>query len=160
MLGKINFSGVAVLALASVIGTASDASTMRSAIAFNTAAHEKTSQQPENGAQFQYQVAVEEGDLAGCTMDVIEALYGREGGAWGIFDIEAAVTCADGTFAYTSSGAWDGSGFHAAGTITDGSGTGKFDGASGRIAQLGGAVTPKDDGTRDVVYGLVIETAE
>lgn len=149
-----------VLTLGIIAVTASHAETMRSSIAFNNASFEKTAQQPENGARFEYEVAVEEGDLAGCKIDVIEALYGRDGGAWGIFDIEAAVMCPNGGFSYTSSGAWDGDGFHAAGTITDDSGSGDFAGAAGRIAQLGGGVTPKDDGTLDIFYGLVVETAE
>ena len=35
------------------------------------------------------------------------------------------VNCAGGGFSYISSGTWDGNGFHAAGLIKDGSGTGK-----------------------------------
>jgi len=152
--------GACVFAVTAMVVTASNATTIRSPIAFNNASHEKTSRQPKNSAEFEYLRAVEDGDLAGCTINVVEALYGRDGGAWGIFDIEAAVTCSNGGFSYSSSGAWDGNGFHAAGTITDGSGTGDFAGASGRVAQLGGGVTPKDDGSLDVFYGLVIETAE
>jgi hypothetical protein len=64
------------------------------------------------------------------------------------------------TFSYTSSGAWDGNGFHAAGVIVEGSGTGDFEGISGRVAQLSGGSADAGNGTLDISYELVIETKE
>ena len=71
------------------------------------------------------------------------------------------MTCAGGGFAYTSSGAWDGNGFHASGDIKDGSGSGNFEGIAGRIAQLGGAAAAAAaaDGTLDISYELVVDKA-
>ena len=66
-----------------------------------------------------------ERELLGCAggdQAVVEEAQG-----WGLFDIAGEVTCADGGFDYTSSGAWDGNGFHAAGNIVDGSGSGRFE---------------------------------
>jgi hypothetical protein len=81
--------------------------------------------------------------------------------AWGIFDISGKVACANGDgFAYNSSGAWDGKGFHAAGSIVDGSGSGRFANAKGRVAQLGGALAPASGGTADVSFELVVDTVE
>jgi hypothetical protein len=97
-------------------------------------------------------------DLDGCTVDIVEALYGRDEGAWGIFDIAGDVKCDRGAFAYTSSGAWDGNGFHAAGDIEDGSGSGDFEGIKGRVAQLGGGAADAGNGTFDISYDLVFDT--
>ena len=70
------------------------------------------------------------------------------------------MTCADGGFAYTSSGAWDGNGFHAAGNIVDGSGTGQFQDLAGRVAQLKGGGADAGDGTANISYELLIDTPE
>lgn len=61
----------------------------------------------------------------------------------------------NGEFSYTSSGAWDGNGFHATGDIRGDSGD--YRGVSGRVAQLGGAAVPAGDGTLDVSYQLVFD---
>ena len=85
-------------------------------------------------------------------------MRGRDEGAWGLFDIAGEVTCDDGSFDYTSSGAWDGKGFHAAGDIVEGSGSGRFDGVSGRVAQLNGGGADAGDGTFNISYELVFDT--
>jgi hypothetical protein len=144
-----------------VLGTPALADTMRSKVGFNTSIGQKTDNQPANGTQVSYQIALQGGDLDGCTVDVVESLYGREEGAWGIFDIAGDVKCGDrGGFSYTSSGSWDGNGFHAAGTIEEGSGTGEFQGVSGRVAQLGGGAKDTGSGTADISYEIVFDTTE
>jgi hypothetical protein len=122
------------------------ADTHKSAVAFNTSIGAKTASQPADGVQVADQVTLKGGDLDGCTVDIVESLYGREEGVWGIFDIAGDVKCARGGFSFTSSGAWDGNGFHGAGIIADGSGSGDFQGISGRIAQLGGGGADAGDG--------------
>jgi hypothetical protein len=134
------------------------ADTQKSAVAFNTSIGEKTASQPADGVQVAYQITLKGGDLDGCTVDIVESLHGREEGAWGIFDIAGDVKCDRGGFSYTSSGAWDGNGFHAAGTVEDGSGSGDFDGLSGRIAQLKGGGADAGDGTFNISYDLVVDS--
>jgi hypothetical protein len=144
-----------------ILGTPASADTMRSKVGFNTSIGQKTDDQPANGTQVSYQITLQGGDLDGCTVDVVESLYGREEGAWGIFDIAGDVKCGDrGGFSYTSSGSWDGNGFHAAGTIEEGSGTGEFQGVSGRVAQLGGGAKDTGSGTADISYEIVFDTTE
>jgi hypothetical protein len=135
------------------------AETLRSPVAFNNGIGEKTANQPADGMEVSYQITLEGGDLDGCTIDIVEQLRPREEGAWGLFDIAGDVTCDDGGFAYTSSGAWDGNGFHAAGNIVDGSGSGRFEGASGRVAQLNGGGADAGDGTANISYDLVVDTS-
>ncbi len=151
---------VAIGALLTVTPASADA--LRSNVAFNTGIGEKTADQPVNGVKVAYQVTLKGGELEGCTIDIVEALYGRDEGSWGIFDIAGNVTCAGGGFAYTSSGAWDGNGFHASGDIKDGSGSGNLEGIVGRIAQLGGAAAAAAaaDGTLDISYELVVDRAD
>ncbi len=147
-----------VTAIASLLTiTSASADALRSNVAFNTGIGEKTADQPANGTTVAYQIALAGGDLDGCTVDVVESLYGRDEGAWGIFDIAGSVTCSSGGFAYISSGAWDGKGFHASGSIENGSGTGDFDGIAGRIAQLSGGGSDAGDGTFDIAYELVVD---
>jgi len=137
----------------------SSADAPRSKAAFNTGIGKKTANQPSNGVTVAYQIALKGGELDGCTVDIVESLYGRDEGAWGIFDIAGNVTCSGGGFAYTTSGAWDGNGFHASGDIKDGSGSGTFDGIAGRVAQLGGAAASAADGSLDISYELVVDKA-
>jgi hypothetical protein len=152
---------VSAAAIATMItATAGSAATLKSAVAFNTGIGEKTASQPAGGVEVAYQVTLQGGDLDGCTVDVVEQLHGRDDGAWGIFDIAGDVTCDRGGFSYTSSGAWDGNGFHAAGDIVDGSGSGEFEGISGRVAQLGGGGSDAGDGTFNIAYDLVLDTSE
>jgi hypothetical protein len=136
------------------------ADTLRSGVAFNNGIGEKTANQPADGVEVAYQITLKGGELDGCTVDIVEVLRGREEGAWGIFDIAGDVKCANGGFAYTSSGAWDGNGFHAAGAIEDGSGSGDFEGISGRVAQLNGGGADAGNGTFDISYDLMFDTAE
>ncbi|MGH1479685.1 MAG: hypothetical protein ACRBM6_13375 [Geminicoccales bacterium] len=137
----------------------SSAEALKTKVSFNNGIGKEAADQPPSGKTVGYQITLAEGDLEGCTIDVIESLYGREEGAWGIFDIAGDVTCANGGFAYTSSGAWDGNGFHAAGVIEDGSGTGEFEGLAGRIAQVNGSGSDAGDGTFDIAYELVVDKA-
>jgi hypothetical protein len=136
------------------------ANTLKSSVAFNTGIGEKTASQPADGVEDAYQITMKGGDLDGCTVDVVEALRPREEGAWGFFDIQGDVTCDRGGFSYTSAGAWDGNGFHASGMIEDGSGSGEFEGVSGRVAQLNGGGASAGDGTTDISYDLLFDTAE
>ena len=136
------------------------ADTLKSGVAFNTGIGEKTADQPMDGVEVAYQITLQGGDLDGCTVDIVESLHGRDEGAWGIFDIAGDVSCDRGGFSYTSSGAWDGNGFHAAGEIEEGSGSGDFEGISGRVAQLGGGGANAGDGTTDISYDLVFDTVE
>lgn len=148
-------SATAVLVLVAV--TAASAGELRSNVAFNTGMGKKTADQPSNGVKVSYQVKLKGGELDGCTIDIVEALYGRDEGKWGIFDIAGNLACSDGKFAYTTSGAWDSKGFHASGNIKDGSGSGKFEGLAGRVAQLGGAAADAGDGTSNISYELVVD---
>lgn len=131
------------------------ADTARSQVAFNNGIGKKTDSQPAGGLEVAYQVAPKGGQLDGCTIDIVEQLFPRDEGAWGIFVINGDVTCANGTLAYESAGSWDGNGFHAAGKIKGGSGS--FDGVKGRVAQLGGGAKPAGDGTADIAYELVLD---
>ena len=150
-----------VTSLAIIVISPVSAKTVRGNVAFNTGIGNKTGNQPAGGVEVAYQITLKGGDLDGCTVDIIEDLHPRNEGAWGIFDIAGKVSCPDGgSFAYTSSGSWDGKGFHAAGTIVDGSGNGRFKGAKGRVAQLGGAGASAANGTTDISYELVVDTAE
>ena len=150
-----------LLGSAAIIVAAMPASaeTLRSGVAFNNGIGEKTANQPADGVEVAYQITLKGGALDGCTVDIVEVLRGREEGAWGIFDIAGDVACANGGFSYTSSGAWDGNGFHAAGEIEDGSGSGDFDGIAGRVAQLNGGGADAGDGTFNISYDLVVDTA-
>ena len=157
---SINVSVYCAAAVVALITTASvSAEALRSKVAFNTGIGEKTAEQPANGVKVAYQVKLQGGELDGCTVDISESMYGRDEGSWGIFNIAGDVSCTSGGFAYTSSGAWDGNGFHAAGDINEGSGRGDFEGIAGRIAQLGGAAAAAaaGDGTLDVSYELVVD---
>ncbi|MES9863296.1 MAG: hypothetical protein ABW157_11445 [Candidatus Thiodiazotropha sp. LLP2] len=142
-----------------LITTSASAESSHSKIAFNNGIGVKTANQPANGAKVAYQVKLQGGELDGCTVDITEALYGRDGGSWGIFDISGDVNCTRGAFTYTSSGAWDSNGFHAAGDIKEGSGSGDFKGLTGRVAQLGGAAVAatSGNGTLDISYQLAVD---
>ncbi|MDH3694497.1 MAG: hypothetical protein OER96_08020 [Gammaproteobacteria bacterium] len=157
---KINnqvFSAVAIVTTLTIAPAWADA--QRSNVAFNNGIGEKTVNQPANGVQVAYQVTLQGDELYGCSIDIVESLYGRDKGAWGIFDIAGDVKCSSGGFAYTFSSAWDGNGFHASGDIGAGSGSGDFEGIAGRVVQLGGAAADAGDGTLDISYELVIDKA-
>jgi Protein of unknown function (DUF3224) len=150
----------AAAALAMVAATPAAADTLKSGVAFNNGIGKKTATQPADGVEVAYQLTLKGGDLDGCAVDVVEQLYGREEGAWGIFDIAGDVKCDRGGFAYTSSGAWDGKGVHAAGEIVDGSGSGDFEGITGRVAHLNGGGADAGDGTFNISYDLVFDAAQ
>jgi hypothetical protein len=151
---------LSIAAVTALLATPAAADVMRSGVAFNTGIGQKTADQPANGVEVSYKVTLKGGDLDGCVVDVVEQLFSRDEGAWGIFDISGDVTCDRGGFAYTSSGAWDGNGFHASGAIEDGSGSGEFEGIAGRVAQLNGGGKDAGDGTFDISYDLVVDTEE
>jgi hypothetical protein len=155
---RLVISGAAIAVLMAAAPASAD--TLRSAVAFNNGIGEKTASQPADGVEVAYQITLNGGDLDGCTVDIVEQLRPREEGAWGLFDIAGELTCGDGSFAYTSSGAWDGNGFHAAGGIVDGSGSGRFENVSGRVAQLNGGGADAGDGTANISYDLVFDTSE
>lgn len=155
---------LSVVSVATIVAltiiTPASADGLRSKVAFNNGIGEKTADQPANGMKVAYQITLQGGDLDGCTVDIIESLYSRDEGGWGIFDIAGDVSCSGGGFAYNSSGAWDGNGFHASGTIDEGSGKGDYEGITGRIAQLGGAGADAGDGTADISYELVVDKTD
>jgi hypothetical protein len=152
---------LSTVAFAAIVAAApAYADALKSRVAFNNGIGEKTANQPANGLEVAYQITLQGGDLDGCAVDVVEQLYGRDEGAWGIFDIAGDVKCDRGGFSYTSSGAWDGNGFHAAGEVEDGSGSGDFEGMSGRVAQLNGSGADAGNGTFDISYDLVFDTAK
>lgn len=146
-------------AVAIVVAAPVGAETLRSETTFNTGAQTPAAEQPADGVAVTYPVAYSGGDLDGCTADVAETLYPRDEGSWGIYEVAAEVTCADGGFAFTSSGSWDAKGFHGAGGVTEGSGTGSYEGMSGRVAQSG-AGTDAANGTMDLSYDIRIDRAE
>ena len=135
----------AVVAATIVVAPAA-AGTLKSAVAFNNAIGQKTASQPAGGVEVAYQITLQGGDLDGCKVDVVERLYGREDGAWGIFEIAGDVSCEKrGGFSYTSLGAWDGKGgFHAAGAIVDSSGSGDFNRPIGIAVAPDGSVYVSD----------------
>ena len=149
------------VAIAVIVATGpAYAETLKSSVAFNTGIGEQTANQPADGVEVAYQVDLKGGELDGCTVDIVEVLVPREEGAWGFFDIAGDVKCDRGGFSYTSSGAWDGNGFHAAGDIEDGSGSGDFEDIAGRVAQLKGGGADAGDNTMDIAYDLVFDTAK
>lgn len=138
-------------------GTTSLAETLASKVTFNTGIQEMAAEQPPDGIAVTYPVTCS-GALDGCIAEVAESLFPRDEGAWGIYELVADVTCADGGFAFSSTGAWDAKGFHGVGRIAEGSGTGSYDGMTGRLAQSGG-LTPREDGTADIAFDIWIDRA-
>ena len=149
---------IAGLAVMLAAGTSAVAETMRSKVAFNTGIQKKADTQPEGGVAMTWDVTLTGGELDGCTASIAENLFPRDNGSWGIFQLEAAVACAKGTFKFNSSGSWDKSGFHGAGVILEDGRSGDFAQAKGRIAQIGSSIVPAATaGTYDVNYELVID---
>ena len=141
-----------------ILASPAAADPMRTRAAFNTADQTPAAEQPAGGVAVVYPVALDGGALDGCRMEVAEQLFPRDDGAWGIFQVASAVTCSEGGFRYTSTGAWDGSGFHGAGLVEPGSGTGAFQGLQARIAQIASTLTPSDDkGNTDIAFDLVVD---
>ncbi len=102
--------------------------------------------------QVAYQIQLEGGDLDGCTLDIVESLFGRDEGAWGIFDIEGQVSCSTATSLIPRLVLGMATGFTHQGDITGGSGD--YEDASD-APQLGGFAKPADDGTLDIGYEFV-----
>ena len=150
----------AAVSVAILAATPAAAETLRAKVAFNTAIQQKTAEQPADGVSVAYPVTLSSGELDGCTVQIVKSLYPRDEGAWGVFQVAGDVACDDGGFAFASSGAWDGNGFHGAGQVADGSGSGAFEGLSGRVAQIGGSLVPAAaSGTLDVGYELLVDRA-
>jgi hypothetical protein len=147
----------AAVAAATIFAGPVGADTLRSEAAFNTGIQQKAEQQPVDGVAVTYPVTFT-GALDGCAAEIAETLYPRDEGSWGIFEVAGDVTCGDGGFAFTSTGSWDGKGFHAAGKVTEGSGSGSYAGLAGRLAQSGGA-TPAQDNSQDIAYEILIDRA-
>jgi hypothetical protein len=151
---------LAACAVATVAGGAAPADALRANVAFNTGVWRQAAEQPQGGTAALYETMLSGGDLDGCTAAISETLFSRDQGAWGIFDIMASVACESGGFDYVSSGAWEGSGFHGAGHVVDGSGSGDFEGLSGRVAQIGASIAPGEEAdTLDVSYDLIVDRA-
>ena len=144
------------LAAVSIVAGPAAAETLRSETSFNTGVQQKAEQQPAGGMAVTYPVTYAGGGLDGCTADVQESLFPYEEGSWGIYEVAAKVACDDGGFAFTSTGSWDAKGFHGAGRVTEGSGSGSYAGLAGRLAQSG-TITPASEGTADIAYVIQID---
>ena len=108
-----------------------------------------------------YPVILSGGELDGCRAQIAESVFPRDNGSWGVFQVEADVVCERGAFRFTSSGSWDGNGFHGAGRVYEGSGAGDFEDINGRVAQIGGKLVPAaTDGTFDVGYELLVDRTD
>jgi hypothetical protein len=131
---------------------------LTSHVSRNDGGDQETKEQPQNGKQVSYQVPIKGGDLDGCTLKAVESLFPRQDGKWGTFYIHGTIDCAadKGGFVYSSAGAWDDAGFHAAGTIKDGSGTGEFKGIRGRVAQVNTAAK-SEGGHTNISYDLIVD---
>ena len=163
MLSRNNILTVVALSTSAALMIATSApagaEVLRGKVAFNDGIVKKTANQPTGGIELTFQFTLKGGELDGCTVDATERKFPREGGAWGTFYIAGKVACPGGDgFAYNTAGAWDGKGYHAGGAIIDGSGTGRFKGAQGPVAQIGGSANPAANGTADVAYELVVDT--
>jgi hypothetical protein len=114
--------------------------------------HQPDHDQPGTASTEEH-ILLQGGELNGCSVDVIESLYGREEGSRGIFDIGGTVKCSDGAGLPTPRPA------HGTATVfhVAGGGTGRFGGLSGRIAQLGGSASKADGGGTNASYDLVVD---
>jgi Protein of unknown function (DUF3224) len=142
-------------ALAILLAAPVAAETLRATTTFNTSIQQKAEVQPADGMAVTYPVTYA-GGLEGCTAAVAESLYPKDGGDWGIYEVAADVTCPDGGFAFTSTGAWDAKGFHGTGSVTEGSGTGSYASLAGRLAQSG-SLAPAANDSMDLSYELMID---
>ena len=154
----MNVPALSAFAIAAVAAAGpAAAETLRAETSFNTGIQKMADPQPADGVAVTYPISYT-GDLDGCTAQVAETLYPRDEGAWGLFEVAAEVTCADGGFAFTSAGSWDEKGFLGTGQVSVGSGSGSYAGLSGRLAQSGGA-TPAANNTMDLGYEIKIDRA-
>lgn len=134
-----------------------DADTLRFGGTFNSGSYQMAEQQPADGVTVNYPVAFT-GALDGCTGQATETLYPRDEESWGIYEVADKVTCEDGGFAFTARGSWDSKGFHGAGEVTEGSGSGSYAGLAGPLAQSG-VFTPAQNDTEDFSYEIMIDRA-
>ena len=151
-------AGLAVLLVAAAPTTAE---TMRSKVAFNTAIQKPAATQPADGHTMTWDVKLSGGELDGCTASLVDNLFPRDNGSWGIFELEGSVACDKGTFKFNTTGAWDKNGFHGAGIISKDGRSGEFSQAEGRIAQIDVSFVPAATaGTFDVSYDLVVDRTD
>jgi hypothetical protein len=151
-------AGLAVMLAATAPATAE---TLRSKVAFNTASQQPAASQPAGGHAVTWEVKLSGGELDGCTATFVDNLFPRDNGAWGIFELGGTVTCDKGAFKFTTTGAWDGNGFHGAGVISEDGRTGEFAQATGRVAQIGVKFVPAaTEGTFDVSYELIVDRTD
>lgn len=149
------------LAVTLVAATPSLAEPMRSKVAFNTGVQEPAANQPAGGMAVTWDVKLSGGELDGCTANLLDHLFPRDNGSWGIFELEGNVACDKGTFKFTTTGAWDKNGFHGAGHISKDGRSGEFEKAEGRVAQIGVSFVPAATaGTFDVSYDLVVDRTD
>ena len=140
-----------------IVAPAGVAETSETTVSFNSSVQTEAAQQPSGGYAVTYPMMFSGGALDGCKGNVAETLYGRDEGAWGVYEVATEVTCDDGGFRYKSSGAWDENGFKGGGVVIDGSGTGRFEGIAGPIVQLDGTVKPAADDTMDIGFRMLID---
>ncbi len=132
---------------------------LRSRVVFNTGVMQATGDQLADGIVLTYPIAFSGGDLDGCTAHITETLFDHAEEGWGIFRVKGEAICPDGGFRYDSVGAYDDQGLHGSGDVVAGSGTGRFDGLSARVAQLGGGIAPAAGDTFDISFDFVIDPA-
>lgn len=151
-------SFVGGLALVVVVTTPAVAETMRSKVAFNTGVQKQAATQPAGGIAKTWDVTLSGGSLDGCKAEIVEDLFPRDNGSWGMFEFKAQVTCDKGTFKFATTGSWDQNGFHGAGLIDEAGRSGDFSQLKGRVAQIGARIVPAaTTGTYDVTYDLVVD---
>ncbi|MFO1123776.1 MAG: hypothetical protein U1F47_15830 [Hyphomicrobiales bacterium] len=151
-------TGLAVLLAASAPAMAE---TLRSRVAFNTGIQKPAAEQPAGGMAVTWDVKLAGGELDGCTASLLDHLFPRDNGSWGIFELQGSVTCDKGTFKFTTTGAWDKNGFHGAGYISKDGRSGEFAQAEGRVAQVEVSFKPAATaGTFDASYDLVVDRTD
>lgn len=134
------------------------AETMKSRVAFNTGAQKPAATQPAGGVAKTWEVTLSGGTLDGCKVNIVEDLFPRDNGSWGVFEFKADVTCAKGTFKFSTTGSWDQNGFHGAGLVGKDGRSGDFSELKGRVAQIGARIVPAAAaGTYDVTYDLIVD---
>ena len=151
-------TGIAVILMAA---TPSVAETLRSKVSFNTGIQKPAAEQPAGGMAVTWDVKLSGGELDGCTASLLDHLFPRDNGSWGIFELQGKVKCDKGAFNFTTTGAWDKNGFHGAGVISKDGRSGDFAQAEGRVAQIGVSFVPAATaGTFDVSYDLVVDRTD
>lgn len=154
-------SGITGFAVILAVTAPTMAGTMRSKVSFNTGIQKPAAEQPADGMAVTWEVKLSGGELDGCTASLLDHLFPRDNGSWGIFELVGTVTCDKGAFKFTTTGAWDKNAFHGAGTISKDGRSGEFAQAEGRVAQIGASFVPAAKaGTFDASYDLVIDRTD